>query len=62
LQTALQFKFDRLTVNVIAGGCVMVVEYVAVQVLESVTVTVTTPGHNPELTETVGLAAAGLQT
>ena len=34
-----------VTVKVIAGGCVIVVEKVAVQVLLSVTVIVTTPGH-----------------
>ncbi len=46
LQILPQFKSVWVTVKVIAGGWVIVVENVAVHVLESVTVIVTTPGHN----------------
>jgi hypothetical protein len=42
-------------VKVIAGGCVIVVEKVAVHVLLSVTVMVTTPGHKFPIVDVIAL-------
>lgn len=49
LQILPQVKLVLATVTVVAGGCIILVEYVATQLLVSTTVAVTTPAHKPDV-------------